>query len=145
VYRVRHMGCVAFISLDIYSVMPEEILYFSELRKSPTLKNPGFERPFRAAGYGAGYTSDLVLRFHVRFAVNRRCDLVHAIWCRTRNCYHLHVACDMVLRFAVRFGARFLVEKGCVLFSFDQMTRKKRQSRNERSTIGEKMPFISIL
>jgi hypothetical protein len=26
---------------------------------------------------GAGYTSDLVLRFHVRFAVNRRCDLLY--------------------------------------------------------------------
>jgi hypothetical protein len=32
---------------------------------------------------------------HMQFGVS-------AIWCRTRNCYRLHVACDMVLRFAVR-------------------------------------------
>jgi hypothetical protein len=27
---------------------------------------------------------------------------VSAIWCRIQNCYRLHVACDMVLRFAER-------------------------------------------
>jgi hypothetical protein len=26
---------------------------------------------------------------------------VSAIWCRTRNCYRLHVACDMVLQYGV--------------------------------------------
>jgi superfamily II DNA/RNA helicase len=40
----------------------------------------------------------------MRFAVS-------AIWCRIRNCYRLHVACDMVLRFAVQFDAQFLVVK----------------------------------
>jgi hypothetical protein len=40
------------------------------------------------------------VRFHVRFAAYRRCDLLHlrfaasAICCPTRNCYRFHVACN---------------------------------------------------
>jgi hypothetical protein len=31
---------------------------------------------------------------------------VSAIWCCKRNCYRLHEACNMVLGFAIRFGAQ---------------------------------------
>jgi hypothetical protein len=47
---------------------------------------------------GAGYTSNLVraicCKSHMQFGVS-------AIWCPTKNCYRLHVACDI----ASRFGA----------------------------------------
>jgi hypothetical protein len=80
-------------------------------------------------------------QFHVQFAANCRCDLLYlqfgvahgiatvytlqAIWC-----------CDMVLRFAVRFavqfGARFLVVSSClgsgrtlfILMQDQRLTRK---------------------
>jgi hypothetical protein len=41
----------------------------------------------------------------MRFAVS-------AIWCRIRNCYRLHIACDTVLRYGVQFDVRFVVRFG---------------------------------
>jgi hypothetical protein len=57
----------------------EEIVAVLHLGKITCITLRGHLTPFSVLG--AGYTSDLVLRFHVRFAVNRRCDLVHAIPC----------------------------------------------------------------
>jgi hypothetical protein len=52
----------------------------------------------------AGYKSDFVCDFMCNFV----CDLTadDAIPCPTRNCYRLHVACDIAWRFAEQFGAR---------------------------------------
>jgi hypothetical protein len=63
----------------------------------------------------------------MRFAVS-------AIWCRIRNCYRLHIACDMVLRYGVAICFAICCAIWCAISSCERQTRTRNRTPNRRYT-----------
>jgi hypothetical protein len=95
----------------------------TELLERDTFDNKGLV----TRAISCAISCPICCKSQMRFAVS-------AIWCRILNCYRLHVACDMVLRYGVAICCAICCAIWCAISSCERQTRTRNRTPNRRYT-----------